>query len=77
MPQEAIPAGQPTTISQTTAYALPVSRVWIVSSVPLQFSMQASTGFGSDVAASTTGMESAWPFCRCTASTAIVSVRKI
>lgn len=75
MPTFSIPAGVPTTIAQTTTFALPASTVWLVSSAALDFSLDGSS-WVTAVAASTTGMQSAWPFCRCTSGTALISVRK-
>lgn len=76
MATTSIPAGVPTAIAQTTTFALPVSTVWLVSNSALDFSLDGTT-WVTGVAASTTGMQSAWPFCRCTGvTTCVVSVRK-
>ena len=76
MPTEKLSAGLPTTVSQSITYAMPACRVWVVSNAVLEFSLQSTTGFAA-VAASTTGMESAWPFARCTTASPIVSVQKM
>lgn len=78
MPIEVISCGPPTTIAQTITYALPASRVFLVSSAVLEVSLQPTTGFTTaPTAHTTTGIESAFPFCRCTGSTAIVSIKKV
>ena len=74
MPTEYISPGPPVQLVQNRVYALPALQAWIVSDTALEFSMKPDTGFAAQ-AASTTGMNSAWPFCRCTTANAIVVVK--
>jgi hypothetical protein len=75
VPQESIPAGPPTTLTQNRVYALPSVTVWINSSAALQFSQDASA-WTADVAASVTGMQSSYAFCRCVTASPIVTCRR-
>lgn len=72
---EILSAGPVYTIVQNQVYALPAVEAFIVSDAVLEFSLQTGAGFAA-VAASTTGMTSAWPYCRCTTAAARVSVKR-
>jgi len=72
---EILSAGPVVTIVQNQVYALPAVEAFIVSDTVLQFSLQTGAGF-ADVAASTTGMTSSYPYCKCTTANARVSVKR-
>jgi len=72
---EILSAGPVYQIVQNQVYALPAVESFIVSDTVLEFSMQTGSGFAA-VAASTTGMTSSYPYCRCTTAAARVSVKR-
>jgi hypothetical protein len=77
MATEKISVGVPTAISQTTAYALPSVRTWITSTSPIAFANAVAGTYATDVVASTTsGVEAAGAFVRCTSTTTCVVVIK-
>lgn len=75
MPTQAISAGVPTTITQNVAYALPSPSCWMQSSAVVETSLDGSTW--AAVSASTTGVQTAAVFVRCTTANALISVRRM
>jgi len=70
--------GPPYALTQNTIYALPASRVYLISSDLLQFSNTTVTTAFVNNSNSTTGMEAASQFVRCTAvTTCVVSIKKM
>lgn len=71
---ETLSAGPTYNLTQNQVYALPPKTVWIVCNEAIEFSMNVGSGFAA-VAASSTGFQSAWPYCRATTTTAKISVK--
>jgi hypothetical protein len=70
-----IQVGVPTTIAQTTSYALPVRLCSILATVAVQFSADGTT-WTADVTASTTGVSCAGAaFVRCTTGSSVITCR--
>lgn len=74
MPTQSLMFGVPTVIAQTTAYALPPTGCFIMSTVALEVSADGTTYV--TLAASTTGAQTGATFVRCTTAPTTVIVRK-
>lgn len=77
MPTETLSAGRSHEIIQNTIYALPPSRNFIQSLAVVQLSVTTTTTDFAVVAASTTGVETAAIFVRCTTGTTTIAVKKM
>lgn len=67
--------GVSNTIAQTTSYALPATANFIMSSVAVELSVDNTTWVLQT--ATTTGLQTAARFVRCTTAPAVVSVARI
>lgn len=78
MPDELNP-GQPVTVAQTTAYALPPTVVWVASDTAVDVGMSTgTTGWTALTGANTVGAATSMLYVRCTASTnAVVVVKRL
>lgn len=78
MPDELNP-GQPVTVAQTTAYALPPVVVSISSDTAVEVGMTSgTTGWTALTGANTVGAQTSMLYVRCTASTnAVVVVKRL
>lgn len=68
-------AGSQYSITQNTIYALPVTACQILSAAVCQLSPTTTTTQFTDVAATTTGVQTGAMFVRCTTGTTQISVK--
>lgn len=68
-------AGVVYTLTQNQVYALPPRKVMLLSDTALEQNVVNSTTGWTALASSTTGVESAAAFVRCTSGNAVVSVK--
>lgn len=77
MPTETLSAGMAHSILQNVIYALPPSRNFIQSQAVVQLSLTTTTTDFVNVATSTTGVETASIFVRCSTGNTIIAVKKM
>lgn len=69
-----LPIGMTTTMTQTIAYAMPASKVTIISSAALEFSNDLSAW--TSITAATTGYINSYGFVRCTSAAPVISIKR-